>query len=64
MKREGNIMPIDPKMNYKLNLKVLTIRIKSDELDDDDARSLVLTIFGIVVEEHEFASFEFEIGEE
>jgi len=64
MKIEGDIMPIDPNMNYKQNVKVVTIRIKTDELDDDEAMQLVNEIFALLSDSHSSLSFEYEIGEE
>ena len=57
-------MPIDPNMNYKQNVKVVTIRIKTDELDDDEAMQLVNEIFALLSDSHSSLSFEYEIGEE
>jgi len=64
MKIEGDIMPIDPNMNYKQNVKVVTIQIKTDELDDDEAMQLVNEIFALLSDSHSSLSFEYEIGEE
>jgi hypothetical protein len=63
MKIEGDIMPIDPNMNYKQNVKVITIRIKSDEVDDDDAMQFVKEIFELLTDSLSSLSFEYEVGE-
>lgn len=56
-------MPIDPNMNYKQNVKVITIRIKSDEVDDDDAMQFVKEIFELLTDSLSSLSFEYEVGE-